>query len=92
VLPTSKPRLSAAAARQRRRDAQAGLATEARPAAVQTSDGSEPLRPIGPERLRALREAIRDGSYPTDAEVLGGLERMLGVRTGSARDGDERDA
>jgi hypothetical protein len=34
-------------------------------------------RPIGPERLRALREAIRNGTYPTDADVMGGLVRMF---------------
>ena len=36
------------------------------------------LRPIGPERLKALREAIRNGTYPTDQDVVGGLTRMLG--------------
>jgi hypothetical protein len=35
------------------------------------------LVPIGPERLRALREAIRNGTYPSDDHVLGGLERMF---------------
>ncbi len=39
----------------------------------------EALHPIGPERLRALREAIRNGTYPTEADVMGGLERMLEV-------------
>ena len=34
-------------------------------------------RPIGPERLKALREAIRNGTYPTDADVRGGLDRMF---------------
>jgi hypothetical protein len=38
---------------------------------------TDPLRPIGPERLRALREAIRNGTYPTEADVLGGLQRMF---------------
>ena len=42
------------------------------------SDGKEPLSPIGPERLRALRQAIEDGTYPREADVLGGLERLLG--------------
>ena len=36
------------------------------------------LGPIGPERLKALREAIQKGTYPTDADVVGGLTRMLG--------------
>jgi anti-sigma28 factor (negative regulator of flagellin synthesis) len=34
-------------------------------------------RPIGRERLRQLREAIRNGTYPTDADVMGGLARMF---------------
>ena len=34
-------------------------------------------RPIGPERLRALREAIEGGSYPSDKDVMGGLVRMF---------------
>lgn len=38
---------------------------------------ADPLRPIGPERLQALREAIRAGTYPTEADVLGGLQRMF---------------
>jgi hypothetical protein len=41
-------------------------------------------RPIGKARLRALREAIRRGTYPTEADVAGGLARMLEV---SAQDG-----
>jgi hypothetical protein len=40
------------------------------------SDPTAP-RPIGPERLRALREAIRSGAYPPDAAVMGGLVRMF---------------
>jgi hypothetical protein len=27
--------------------------------------------------MKALREAIRTGKYPSDAQVLGGLARML---------------
>ena len=38
---------------------------------------ADPLRPIGPERLRKLREAIRNGTYPSEADVLGGLQRMF---------------
>lgn len=30
-------------------------------------------RPIGPERLKALRAAIEGGSYPSDDDVAGGL-------------------
>ncbi len=35
------------------------------------------LEPIGTDRLRALREAIQSGTYPSEADVLGGLERMF---------------
>ncbi len=34
-------------------------------------------RPIGPERLKALREAIESGTYPADEHVMGGLVRMF---------------
>jgi hypothetical protein len=34
-------------------------------------------RPIGPEALRALRDAIRNGTYPSDSDVMGGLVRMF---------------
>ena len=37
----------------------------------------KPLKPIGPEALKALREAIKTGKYPSDAAVMGGLIRML---------------
>lgn len=44
-------------------------------------------RPIGPARLRALREAIENGSYPTPEDVRGGLERLF---SGSrAEDGNQ---
>lgn len=33
--------------------------------------------PIGPERLRALREAILGGTYPLDQAVTSGLERLF---------------
>jgi hypothetical protein len=36
-----------------------------------------PLKPIGPAALRALREQIRTGRYPSDAVVRSGLERLL---------------
>lgn len=39
--------------------------------------GGRDLKPIGPERLRALREAIRNGTYPSDAHVESGLLRMI---------------
>jgi hypothetical protein len=38
---------------------------------------NEPLAPIGSERLRALREAIQNGTYPAEEDVLGGLDRLL---------------
>jgi hypothetical protein len=34
-------------------------------------------RPIGPERLRALREAILNGTYPTESAVTGGLTQLF---------------
>lgn len=43
------------------------------------SEAREPLEPIGPDRLRALREAIENGTYPTEADVLGGLERLFEI-------------
>lgn len=45
--------------------------------APQIETSTEPLRPIGPERLQALREAIRNGTYPTEADVVGGLQRLF---------------
>ena len=35
------------------------------------------LAPIGTARLLALREAIRNGTYPTDDQLMGGLERLF---------------
>lgn len=40
-------------------------------------DESAPPRPIGPERLRALREAILNGTYPLEAAVLSGLSTLF---------------
>jgi hypothetical protein len=37
----------------------------------------KPIQPIGPAAMKALREAIRSGRYPSDAAVIGGLARML---------------
>jgi hypothetical protein len=37
----------------------------------------KPIQPIGPAAMKALREAIRSGRYPSDAAVIGGLTRML---------------
>jgi hypothetical protein len=38
--------------------------------------GARP-HPIGPEAMKALREAIRNGTYPTDRAVESGLLRMF---------------
>jgi hypothetical protein len=34
-------------------------------------------RPIGPKALKALRDAIRDGTYPSDRAVRAGILRMF---------------
>ena len=39
--------------------------------------GHRPLKPIGPAALKALREAIRSGKYPSDDVVVTGLLRMM---------------
>lgn len=36
-----------------------------------------PPKPIGPEAMKALREAIKSGKYPTDDAVRAGLERLI---------------
>ncbi|MFM8979788.1 MAG: hypothetical protein ACKOSS_04915 [Planctomycetia bacterium] len=41
------------------------------------ADEPPPLRAIGPERLRALREAILNGTYPTQDAVEEGLTRLF---------------
>ena len=46
-------------------------------------DDGAPVRPIGPERLRALREAILSGAYPLEAAVQSGLTQLF--REGSPR-------
>ena len=43
----------------------------------QQSGPKDPLGPIGTARLRDLREAIRNGTYPTEAHIVGGLERLF---------------
>lgn len=68
MLPTSKT--------SRMLDRKAPAAKSGRAARPGAHDA---LHPIGPERLRELREAIRNGTYPTEADVIGGLERMLEV-------------
>lgn len=41
-----------------------------------------PLEPIGPEKLRRLRESILNGTYPLDEAVVGGLAKMFLGPTG----------
>jgi Arc/MetJ-type ribon-helix-helix transcriptional regulator len=35
------------------------------------------MRPIGPAALKALREKIRSGAYPSDDVVRDGIERLI---------------
>ena len=61
----------------------AARASDPAPAAKATARPSagpfarKPIQPIGPAAMKALREAIRSGRYPSDAAVIGGLTRML---------------
>lgn len=57
-------------------------------APVTPADETPPLRAIGPERLRALREAILNGTYPTQDAVEEGLTRLFrGTHPGEGREG-----
>lgn len=91
MLPTSNPRPRVARPDAREDGAKPVVFLQSpEPASRPASEGDapEPLHPIGPERLAALRDAIRNGSYPTDADVLGGLQSLLGAcepSPGSAR-------
>ena len=75
MLPTSKTPRSVAP------EAKTGqipvASVSSKPAGVEAQGPKDPLEPIGPERLKALREAIRNGTYPSDEHVLGGLERLF---------------
>jgi hypothetical protein len=62
------------AKRAARGDAPEGKAAHAAPA---ETFPAKSLRPIGPAALKALRERIRSGQYPTDEQVQGGLRRMF---------------
>jgi len=42
-----------------------------------SADEAGAPRPIGPERLRALREAILNGTYPTESAVTSGLSNLF---------------
>ncbi len=48
------------------------------PASGSAAPPADAPKPIGMDRLRALREAIRNGTYPTQADVVGGIVRMFG--------------
>lgn len=37
----------------------------------------KPPKPIGPAAMKALREAIRSGKYPSEDVVRRGLERLI---------------
>ncbi len=47
------------------------------PQTARPAPGRRRLEPIGPEKLRRLRESILNGSYPLDAAVIGGLAKMF---------------
>ena len=47
------------------------------PAAPSGPFAHKPPKPIGPEALKALREAIKSGKYPSDDAVRSGLERLI---------------
>ena len=81
VLPTSKtPRNAAPEARPGQIPVAAVAASKPSPEALdpQGTGPRDPLEPIGPERLRALREAIQNGTYPLDEHVMGGLGKLFG--------------
>jgi hypothetical protein len=50
---------------------------EAATAPVPHAADDSPPRPIGPERLRALREAILNGTYPMESAVTKGLVTLF---------------
>lgn len=56
---------------------------KAAPAPLIPAEDPPPLRAIGPERLRALREAILNGTYPMQDAVEEGLTRLFGGARGS---------
>ena len=58
-------------------DAAATDAAASDPAAELPPVARKPMKPIGPAALKALREAIRSGAYPSDAVVRDGIERLI---------------
>jgi len=78
VPPPPTPNLDPAVA-DAVRPGEAGPAAPA-PAAPCEAPPTDDLFPIGVERMRQLREAIRNGTYPTERDVVEGLARMFGGR------------
>lgn len=75
VLPTSKTPRSAAPEAKTGQIPVGSVSSKATDGEARAP--KDPLEPIGPERLKALREAIRNGTYPSEEQVLGGLERLF---------------
>lgn len=73
MLPTddaSRPALD-------RRTARAATSPGAPAPTAAAKSHRRPLKPIGPDKLRRLRESILNGTYPLDEAVIGGLARMF---------------
>lgn len=66
-------------ARPARRDAPETAGRTESSGAGSGNGGHRAPKPIGIEAMRALRKAIREGTYPTDADVIGGLVRIMHV-------------
>lgn len=62
--------------RARRPAARPAAPASSHPAPTHTFPAKS-LKPIGPAALKALREAIQSGKYPSEAQVQGGLRRMF---------------
>lgn len=81
---SSRPAPTTAAERARPTEAAGGAG-----AASPTPSHRRPLTPIGPDRLRRLRQSILNGTYPLDEAVVGGLARMfMGSAPAGRRRGD----
>jgi hypothetical protein len=72
----AEPRKPAATATEREVVSPEAVAVPALPTPA-TPLADNPPRPIGPEALRRLREAIQSGEYPNDTAVRAGLERLI---------------
>lgn len=87
--PASAPALSGPVAPATQGPASAEPTAAPEPAAPSRPDASpsapsglprvskKKMAPIGPDALRALRERIRSGQYPSDEVVRDGLERLI---------------